>query len=48
MCAEVLVPTAVRPNFIEGAYAASEVATIKAREAVPGLAVEINPRLFFQ
>jgi hypothetical protein len=37
MCAEILVPDVVPPQYIAGAYAVSEAFARKARGAAPGL-----------
>jgi hypothetical protein len=47
ICAEVLVPRRLDPSFIHGAYASHETATSDLAARVPGLAVELAPRLFF-
>ena len=46
-CAEVLVPDAVRPDFIMGAYVSCEPSRDQMAADTPGLPAEINRHLFF-
>lgn len=47
-CAEVLVPHAVEPHFILGAYVADATVAAMARAAAPNLPLVLNPVLFFR
>ena len=47
-CAEVLVPRAVEPRFILGAYVADAVVSAKAAALAPNLPLVLNPVLFFR
>lgn len=47
-CAEVLVPDAVNPDFIMGAYVSCEPSRDQMAADTPGLPVEINQHLFFR
>lgn len=47
-CAEVLVPHAVEPRFILGAYVADASVSAKASAVAPKLPVGVNPVLFFR
>ena len=46
-CAEVLVPDRVDPAFLMGAYVSYQQSLGRLSGLVPGLAVTVNPHLFF-
>ena len=46
-CAEVLVEHCVDPQFLIGAYVLSDVAAVRLRSLGFGLAVKLDPELFF-
>ena len=46
-CAEVLVPEALSPPFIEGAYVSCNDSLAALSVVAPDLPVEVNPHLFF-
>jgi hypothetical protein len=46
-CAEVLVPDAVAPEFVAGAYVSCEGSRKELASAAPGLAITIDSHLFF-
>ena len=48
MCAEMLVPHAVEPRFVSGAYVADQAALLKVSAVAPTLPVVVNPVLFFR
>lgn len=48
MCAEVLVPHRVAPQYIVGAYVVSSSAEVMLRRAGPGLAIQVEPDVFFR
>jgi len=48
MCAEVLVPDRIGPEYILGAYVADDRGKALLEAAAPGLVVTINARLFFR
>ncbi len=47
-CAEVLVPHAVEPRFVTGAYVADQTAFLKVSAVAPKLPLVVNPVLFFR
>lgn len=47
-CAEMLVPHAVEPRFVTGAYVADPAAALKVSAVAPKLPVVVNPVLFFR
>lgn len=47
MCAEVLVPDLVAPDFLVGVYVSRAHGAAAARRAAPGLPVSVNRHLFF-
>jgi len=47
-CAEVLVPDAVPPNYVVGAYASGPAAENRLTGCAPALPVVINPHMFFR
>ena len=47
-CAEMLVPHAVEPRFVTGAYVADQAALLKVSAVAPKLPVVVNPVLFFR
>lgn len=48
ICAEVLVPERVDPQYIGGAYVSCRQAEEALGKLCPGLAIELRPGLFFQ
>lgn len=48
MMAEVLVPHRVRPEFISGAYVASDASAVALSALAPTLALEVHPYMFFR
>lgn len=48
MMAEVLVPHRIAPDFIQGAYTASDAAAANLSQVIPTLEVEVSPYMFFQ
>jgi hypothetical protein len=47
-CAEVLVPHAVEPRFIRGAYAVDEAVAARVAQVAVGLPCTVEPELFFR
>lgn len=47
MCCEVLVPHAIHWGYVEGIYVRSATDKARVESLVPGVAVTINPRIFF-
>ncbi len=47
-CAEVLVPHAVEPQFLSGAYVIDDAAATRLRAAGFHLQVKVDPVLFFR
>jgi hypothetical protein len=47
-CAEVLVPDAVSPDYVLGAYVSGPRAKQLLTERTPGLTVAISAHMFFQ
>lgn len=48
ICAEILVPHRVRPEFVTGAYVSCEEALTELEALAPGFPVTVNPDLFFR
>lgn len=48
VCAEVLVPERVGPEFLLGAYVSCEMSRRAANDQAPRLAVSLNQRIFFR
>lgn len=48
MCAEVLVPSRVAPEYVIGAYVAQEDTVARVQSAWPGLPVVVNSYIFFR
>lgn len=47
MCAEVLVPDRVAPEFIVGAYVSCSEAQAALAKTAPGISIQMNPHMFF-
>lgn len=47
MCAEVLVPDWVAPEFVMGAYVSCAEARAVLAKSAPDLAIQVNPHMFF-
>ena len=48
MCAEVLVPDIISPEFVNGIYVSCENVKIKIEKEIQNIQVSINPHMFFQ